>query len=290
MSDSNGGIRTPIDVTPSVPTTEGAGVRLRRAFGQANPRLDPFLLLDDFSSDEPKDYVPGFPWHPHRGIETITYMMRGEMAHRDSLGNEGVIRPGGVQWMTAGSGIIHEEMPRPTEGSLWGFQLWCNLPSSHKMCSPRYQECGPEQLPVADVGAGARGRVICGEAAGVTGPIKGVATSPTYLDVTVRPDGYMRQAVPAGHNALVYMVDGSASFGDPDAEPVPAHSLAVLGPGDRIKVFASRGAARFLLLAAPPIDEPVAWQGPIVMNTREELETAFKEYRQDRFVRSRVIG
>ena len=285
MSDPRAGVRAVIKSTPSTPTTEGAGVKLNRVFGRADPRLDPFLLLDDFRSDRPDDYLAGFPWHPHRGIETITYMLRGEMEHRDSLGNGGVIRSGDVQWMTAGRGIIHEEMPHQTDGLLWGFQLWANLPASHKMMAPRYQEVSGTDLPVAQVGPGARAKVICGEAGGVSGPVQEIVTAPTYLDVTVSGNGYMRHPVPATHNVMVYVVDGSVRLGAEEQGAVTAGNLALLGPGDRVKAFASGGGARFLLLAGQPINEPVAWRGPIVMNTEEELGQAFQQYRDETFLK-----
>lgn len=287
MAHPSAGVRAVITSTPATPTTEGAGVKLNRIFGRADPRLDPFLLLDDFRSDKPDDYIKGFPWHPHRGIETITYMLRGEMEHRDSLGNGGVLRAGDVQWMTAGRGIIHEEMPHQTDGLLWGFQLWANLPASHKMMPPRYQDVPAHSLPVAQVGPGARARVICGEAGGVSGPVQEIVTDPTYLDVTLSSNGYMRHPLPPTHNAMVYVVRGSVRFGPDERGAVTAGNLATLGPGDRIKAFSSGGGARFLLLAGQPINEPVAWHGPIVMNTDQELQRAFQQFRDGTFLKER---
>jgi len=285
MSDPTDGVRALVQAAPATRTSEGAGVILNRAFGRADPRLDPFLLLDDFRSDKPDDYMAGFPWHPHRGIETITYMLRGEMEHKDSMGNGGVLRSGDVQWMTAGRGIIHEEMPHQTDGLLWGFQLWANLPASHKMMPPRYQDVPSHKLPVAKVGPGAMARVIAGEAGGVRGPVQEIVTAPTYLDVTLQANGYTRQPVPPSHNAMAYVVDGAVRFGASEEGAVSAGNLAILGPGNRIKAFAAGGGARFLLLAGQPIKEPVAWRGPIVMNTEEELQQAFKQYRDNTFLK-----
>lgn len=276
-------IRKVSTVTESKPTTEGAGVRLRRAFGEVDPRLDPFLLLDDFGSDDPKDYVAGFPWHPHRGIETITYVLHGQVAHGDSLGNEGVIGAGDVQWMTAGSGIIHEEMPR-REPRLRGFQLWSNLPASHKMMAPRYQDVQADDIPTVELAEGVQVKLICGVVDGVAGPVQEIVTDPRYLDVALAPDATLDLSEPADRNALAYVFDGEALI---DRRSITSRHLVVWGDGDSIRVSAGPAGARFLLISAYPLNEPVAWGGPIVMNTQEELRQAFAEVRDGTFIKHR---
>ncbi len=267
-------------------TSDGAGVRLRRSLGGSElDHLDPFLLLDEFRSDDSSDYLAGFPDHPHRGFETVTYMLAGAMLHRDSRGNEGELTGGSVQWMTAGRGIIHSEMPRQTDGLMWGFQLWVNLPGSDKMREPRYQDIAPEQVPEVASGDGARLRVVAGEAAGASGPVTGIVTQPLYLDVTLGEEGNLSQPVPARHNALAYVFEGEVAFGgdgDPAAERVASGHLAVLEEGDTVQARAAEGRARFLLVAAKPIGEPVARYGPFVMNTREEIHQAVRDFQEGR--------
>ena len=292
-------------VWKSQPTLEGAGVRLKRAFGfHQLPRLDPFLLLDDFNNDNPADYMAGFPWHPHRGIETITYVLAGEVAHGDSLGNDGVIRPGDVQWMTAGSGIIHQEMPKgDASGRQWGFQLWANLPRAHKMMEPRYREVPAASIPEVTDPSGARVKVICGRVGGTSGPVRGIVTDPEYLDVTVPPRCDFYRTVKAGHTVLAYVLTGKAYFDQ--GRDAYAHEMAgtgwwdvqrecMPGPGSLV-LFAREGTdlgvrteespVRFLLVCGRPIGEPVAWYGPIVMNTADELRVAFAEYAAGTFIK-----
>jgi len=268
------------------PTLEGAGVRLLRAFGNADPLLDPFLLLDDFHSDDPRDYLAGFPWHPHRGIETITYMLHGEVAHGDSMGNKGVIRPGEVQWMTAGSGIVHQEMPQePPDRLLWGFQLWANLPAQQKMMDPRYREVVRRDIPEVNTREGAKIRIICGQVEGVKGPVQDIVTDPEYLDVTLIPGAEFRRSIPAGHNVFAYLIQGAARFG-PDRQAAQEKHLVVFEKGEEVAVSTERESARFLLVSGRPLREPVAWRGPIVMNTEEELDLAFEEYQNGTFLKN----
>ena len=261
--------RRVVQVVPSQEIMEGAGVRVRRTIGTpAIEDLDPFLLLDEFKSDEPQDYLAGFPDHPHRGFETVTYVLAGSMEHRDHKGNQGVIGAGGAQWMTAGRGIIHSEMPKQEKGLMWGFQLWVNLPAAEKMGPPRYQDVAPESIPEAAPGV----RVVAGSFGGTTGPVEGIATAPLYLDVR----GSFEGEVAAGHAAFCYVYDGEARIGE---TPVAAGTLAVLSDGDRVAVKAA-SEARFLLVAARPIGEPIARSGPFVMNTVEEIRRAFKDFRE----------
>ncbi len=293
-------------VVRSKPTIEGAGVRLRRAFGfQEVPALDPFLLLDDFRSDDPRDYIKGFPWHPHRGIETITYALRGDVEHGDSMGNAGTIGSGDVQWMTAGSGIIHEEMPKGDEdGRMWGFQLWANLPASHKMMDPRYRDVTSGRIPEVTVAGGVTVRVICGQVGEAQGPVRDIVTDPEYLDVTVPAGAEFVHPTPPGHTVFAYIYGGKACFcrerdpfsyevegagwSDLRRDPlVGSESLVLLGDGDQVTVSAEDEPARFLLVSGKPIHEPVAWYGPIVMNTQEELRIAFAEYRDGTFIKHR---
>jgi redox-sensitive bicupin YhaK (pirin superfamily) len=252
-------------------TSDGAGVRLRRTIGtQTLGELDPFLLLDEFRSDRPDDYVAGFPDHPHRGFETVTYMLAGAMRHQDDQGNTGHLRAGSVQWMTAGRGIIHSEMPEQVDGLMWGFQLWVNLPARDKMCPPRYQDIPAEAVPEVAV-PGARVRLVAGELAGGRGPVQGIATSPCYFDV--RLQGEAALPVTAGHHAFVYVYDGRVSVGE---RAVERGSLAVLGDGDEVRL---RGEGACLLVAGRPLGEPVARYGPFVMNTRDELLQAIADLR-----------
>jgi len=275
-------------VLTRTPTIEGAGVRLQRVFGAADARLDPFLLLDDFGSDDPEDYLAGFPWHPHRGMETVTYMLAGEVEHTDSLGNRGVIRSGDVQWMSAGSGIVHQEMPQRFAGRFRGFQLWVNLPAASKMSEPRYREVPAATIPEVAPGDGVRVKVIAGEVAGVRGPVREVVAAPELLDVVIAPGAVFEHALPPGHTALAYVVDGAGWFEVEQTRQLRAGQLAVLGGGDVVRATAGAGPLRFLLLAGQPLREPVAWRGPIVMNTQEELQTAFREYAAGTFIKRRA--
>lgn len=288
------------------PTIEGAGVHLKRVFGFGDTDLfDPFLLLDDFRSDEPEHYRRGFPWHPHRGIETITYMLKGSVEHGDSLGNRGVIEPGDVQWMTAGRGIIHQEMPEGDgTGSMHGFQLWANLPASQKMMAPRYREVKERDIPDVSPGNGVRIRVICGEAAGARGPVGDVVIDPVYLDVTVPPGTRHVHPTGAGHRVLAYIIGGRGRFcsgeGPFSYDAVGANyfdfanegmlgngTLVLYGDGDAIEVTTEDEGVRFLYISGTPIREPVAWRGPIVMNTREELQDAYRELEEGTFIKDR---
>jgi quercetin 2,3-dioxygenase len=290
-----GTVRTVKTTLKSQLTMEGAGVRLRRAFGYPQvPEFDPFLLLDNFGSADPADYLAGFPWHPHRGIETITYMLRGEVEHGDSLGNTGVIHSGDVQWMTAGSGIIHQEMPKGgTDGVMGGFQLWANLPASHKMMDPRYQEVLSRDIPEVVTKEGARIKVICGHVGGVKGPVRNIVIEPEYLDVALAAGSRFVHHVPPGHTAFAYVFEGSAQFGDHGAKAAPATAsghVVLFGDGDEIAAEVGAEPARFILVAGKPLREPIAWRGPIVMNTQEELRTAFEEYSNGTFIRKRGSG
>lgn len=285
-------------------TLEGAGVKLQRAFGFGKTKeFDPFLLLDDFRNENPEDYIAGFPWHPHRGIETITYVLAGTVEHGDSLGNRGKMGAGDVQWMTAGSGILHQEMPRgDADGRMHGFQLWANLPSNLKMVNPRYQDIPSQAIPEITDDDGTNVRVICGEFWGMRGPVEGVAADPHYLDISVQPNKTKRLKVETTRNAFAYVFAGSGTFRDasqpravlteqvaqPDAPPVydvKNHSLVLFDRGDEIRVQAGPEGIRFLLVSGKPIEEPVAWYGPIVMNTNEELRQAISELQNNTFIR-----
>jgi redox-sensitive bicupin YhaK (pirin superfamily) len=272
----------------SQPTLEGAGVHLHRAFGFGDTSdFDPFLLLDDFRNDKPENYRVGFPSHPHRGIETITYVLEGTVEHGDSLGHRGVISGGDIQWMTAGSGIIHQEMPKgDRQGHMYGFQLWANLPASLKMTAPRYQEIKSDDIPVARESDGTTVRVVCGRFGNTTGPVQGVAADPMYLDISV-PSG-MRRSIPVGtsHNAFAYVFGGRGKFGN-ESGPTEAENrcLIVFGSGDEITVQAGKDGIRFLLVSGKPLNEPVAWYGPIVMNTQAELRKAFEELENGTFLK-----
>ena len=286
------------------PTIEGAGVHLRRAFGFGNSQdFDPFLLLDDFRNDKPEDYLAGFPWHPHRGIETITYILAGNVEHGDSLGNQGVLAAGDVQWMTAGSGIIHQEMPRgDRDGKMHGFQLWSNLPSSLKMTAPRYQDVQSTDIPEVVDDDGTKIRVICGSVWGATGPVEGIAAEPQYIDVSVPPGKSKSLPVETTRHAFAYVFAGSGKFCNASApldvptegvgwsdtslsEEADNRSLVLFDRGDEVSVQAGEKGIRFLLVSGKPIEEPVAWYGPIVMNTREQLRQAFAEFKAGTFLR-----
>ncbi|HEU0120910.1 MAG TPA: pirin family protein [Bryobacteraceae bacterium] len=280
-------------VTQSQPTMEGAGVHLRRGFGfGAVEEFDPFLLFDDFRNDRPEQYRAGFPWHPHRGIETITYVLAGTVDHADSLGNQGSLGAGDVQWMTAGSGIIHQEMPRgDADGRMHGFQLWANLPASLKMTEPRYQDVQAKDIPVITEDDGTRVRVVCGTFWGQTGPVEDIAASPVYLDVSVPPGKRRVLPVETASHAFAYVFAGAGEFRDASeprdmqGESAGNRSLIQFGQGDEVSVQAGEEGVRFLLVSGRPLGEPVAWRGPIVMNTQEELQQAFRELQQGTFLR-----
>jgi len=306
-------IRAVKNISRSQPTLEGAGVHLRRAFGfGATEEFDPFLLLDDFRNDVPADYLAGFPWHPHRGIETITYVLTGNVEHGDSLGNRGTLGAGDVQWMTAGSGIIHQEMPKgDAAGRMHGFQLWANLPRSLKMTSPRYQDVAGQDIPEVVDDDGTRVRVVCGEFWGRSGPVDGIAADPRYLDISVPPNVRKTLPVETTRHAFAYVFAGSGSFRDASSpravttdviheatasagldadgrgapDLVGDHSLVLFDRGDEVTVHAGPEGMRFLLVSGQPLEEPVAWRGPIVMNTQEELAQAFAEIRRGTFIR-----
>jgi len=267
------------------PTVEGAGVRLNRVFGYPEvPRFDPFLLLDDFGSDNPDDYIAGFPWHPHRGIETVTYMMSGEVEHGDSLGNKGVIGSGDVQWMTAGSGIVHQEMPQRVEDRLRGFQLWINLPASAKMVAPRYRDVPAKTIPVVSPHRGLKIKVIAGEVVGVRGPVKDFVADPEYLDITLEPGSDLEHPTLPDHTVFAYAINGRGGVGPNASHTLERGQLALFAAGDSVQAKALDVPFRFLLVSGKPLGEPVAWSGPIVMNTREELATAFREYQDGTFI------
>jgi len=287
----------------ATPTMEGAGVHLRRAFGFGNTSdFDPFLLLDDFRNERPEDYAAGFPWHPHRGIETITYVLAGTVDHADSIGNRGAIAPGDVQWMTAGRGIIHQEMPKgDAAGRMHGFQLWANLPAAQKMTAPRYQEIHAADIPVVTEDDGTVARVICGQFWGAKGPVDGIATDPTYLDVSVPPGKRRTLTVDTRQHAFAYVFAGSGLFanasgpqavptetpGRPDSAPptlADNRSLVLFDSGDEVTVQAGDLGIRFLLVSGKPLQEPVAWHGPIVMNTQQQLREAFAELDRGTFL------
>ena len=278
------------DVVTPVAASDGAGVRLRRSIATRTlDHLDPFFLFDHFGSERPDDYVAGFPMHPHRGIETITYMLDGSVAHRDSLGNSGVIGAGDVQWMTAGSGILHEEMPKVGPRRLDGFQVWVNLPAKLKMTRPRYQDVPASRIPEVVRPDGARIRVVTGEVDGVTGPVREIFAGPTYLDVALPPGGRFEQPVPRGHTALLYVFQGEVTVGGARPSPgaaIQATRLAVLKDGDVVRVHAGPAPARFLLLSAQPLHEPYARWGPFVMNTEEEVRQALQELRDGTFIKA----
>lgn len=290
-------------------TREGAGVNLHRAFGFGDTeQTDPFLLFDDFRGDREEDYIAGFPWHPHRGIETVTYVLAGTVEHGDSLGNSGRLESGSIQWMTAGSGIVHQEMPKGDElGRMHGFQLWANLPRDLKMTDPRYQDIPGAEVPVRSEDDGTIIRVLCGEFGGIGGPVDGIAAAPRYLDISIPPGKSKTLKMDIESNAFAYIFEGDGSFAgasDPQAVPyeheegviklkpveVDNRSLLLFDSGDEIRVTAGDQGLRFLLVSGRPIREPVAWYGPIVMNTQDELQTAFDEFRSGTFLRHQNAG
>src|SRR5689334_13850280 len=278
--------RRVVAIHRSIPTSDGAGVKLTRVIGQpALPDLDPFLMLDEFGSDKGADYIGGFPDHPHRGFETVTYMLAGRMRHGDNRGNVGLLRPGSVQWMTAGRGIVHSEMPEQENGLLWGYQLWVNLPAADKMTAPRYQDIDPEVIPLVELEGGVRVKVIAGRVGGQSGPVEGVPTDPTYLDVTLPAGAEFLHAVPQDYTAFAYVIEGAVRLGpETHGEAVRQGELAVLGPGDTIRAGAEASqAARLLIVAGRPLHEPIAKYGPFVMNTEAELQRAFADFRSGQF-------
>ncbi len=268
-------------------TLEGAGVRLHRAFGYYEvPQFDPFLMLDDFRSPRTEDYLAGFPSHPHRGIETVTYMLNGCVEHADSMGNAGSVNAGDVQWMTAGSGIIHSEMPKPVNGRMGGFQLWVNLPRANKMMAPRYQEIVSSDIPTVSPHPGVTINVISGQVDGIKGPVKDIVADPQYLDVTLGPDTVFSHPVKEGYTALAYVISGEGTFDAEEGYRISNRDLILFNDGSSFWVRSFDKGFRFLFIAGKPIREPVAWRGPIVMNTREELQQAFKEYDEGTFIKT----
>jgi redox-sensitive bicupin YhaK (pirin superfamily) len=286
-------MRTLAHIVPSVATSDGAGVKLRRSLGsQRGLQVDPFLMLDEFYSDNPKDYIAGFPAHPHRGFETVTYMLEGHMRHEDHLGNRGDLSPGDVQWMTAARGIIHSEMPQQSEGRMRGFQLWINLPSKEKMKPAHYRDIPAQQIPSVQLASGASAKVIAGSvvlgehSAGgpVNGPDAPLTTDPLYLDLKLPAGVALVVPVTRGHNAFLYVYEGEAKVGEPhDARILPYRAAGVLSDGDAVRVQSGKDGAQLLLLAARPLREPVVQYGPFVMNTRQETEQALEDYRSGRF-------
>ena len=272
--------RKVVKVVHGMPTSDGAGVKLRRVIGQPGlPELDPFLMLDEFGTDAPADYIAGFPEHPHRGFETVTYMLDGRMRHRDNHGHEGVLVPGSVQWMTAGRGIVHSEMPEQQEGRMRGFQLWLNLPARDKMTEPKYQEFGPERIPVATPAPGVSVKVIAGEVGAVKGPIAQPATDPTYLDVGLTAGSAYTHALPAQHAAFLYVFEGAVQIG---SNAIKAGEMVVLGEGSEVHSSAIADS-RAILVAGRPLNESVARYGPFVMNTREQLIQAVEDFQAGKF-------
>ena len=266
------------------PTSDGAGVKLTRVIGQpALDMLDPFLMLDEFRSDQASDYIAGFPEHPHRGFETVTYMLAGRMRHGDNQGNTGLLTAGSVQWMTAGRGIVHSEMPEQEDGLMWGFQLWVNLPAKDKMTAPRYQDIAPERIPDIELAPGVRARVIAGEVGGVRGPVEADATAAVYLDLRLEAGAAVEVPLPVGHNAFAYVYAGQARVGDGATSELLRGDLGVLGNGEKVRIVAPEAAARLILVAGKPFNEPVAKYGPFVMNTQQQIVQAVEDFRAGRF-------
>ena len=270
-------------ILPGMPASDGAGVKMLRVIGQPRlPNLDPFLMLDAFGSDNAGDYIAGFPDHPHRGFETVTYMLAGRMQHKDNQGNSGDLGPGSVQWMTAGRGLVHSEMPLQESGRMAGFQLWVNLPAKDKMCAPRYQDIPADAVPVVRDGNGIEVKVLAGSYGSARGPVAGVATDPTYLDVTLPANARFTFSVAPGHSAFAYVFEGEVRFGE-EAAAVAATHIAVLSEGERIFASTRAAAGRFILLAGKPLNEPIVQYGPFVMNTQDEIRQAVSDYQQGRF-------
>jgi len=292
MSSDSNTARSVRRLIRAIHASDGAGVKLRRSLGQSNDaRVDPFLMLDEFSTDNPDDYIAGFPAHPHRGFETVTYMLEGHMQHKDHLGHTGDLTAGSVQWMTAGRGIIHSEMPQQVEGRMRGFQLWINLPAREKMKPAAYRDIPPSDIPAVPLRDGGAVKIIAGEVcvggSGTRGPVQGISTEPQLLDVALPAGAAFEHALPQAHSAFVYVYEGTAAIG-PESErrAVSAHEGAVLSEGESVTVAAGEQGARFLLLAARPLREPVVQYGPFVMNTREEIEQAIRDYQSGEFAKA----
>jgi redox-sensitive bicupin YhaK (pirin superfamily) len=286
MNPSSHASRRVARVVRGQPTSDGAGVKLTRVIGQRDlDMLDPFLMLDEFRSDQAGDYLAGFPEHPHRGFETVTYMLAGRMRHHDNQGNSGLLTPGSVQWMTAGRGIVHSEMPEQEDGLMWGFQLWVNLPAQDKMVAPRYQDIAPERIPEVSPAAGVKVRVIAGQFAGIDGAVRGIATEPSYLDLALDAGTRIDVPLPDMHSAFAYVYEGDASLGPEDAtRRIARGELAVLDRiGGAVRMAATDASARLILVAGKPLDEPVAKYGPFVMNTQQQIVEAIDDFRAGRF-------
>ena len=278
------GSREVAHVVRGRPTSDGAGVKLTRVIGQpALDMLDPFLMLDEFRSDQANDYIAGFPSHPHRGFETVTYMLAGRMRHGDNQGNSGLLTAGSVQWMTAGRGILHSEMPEQEDGLMWGFQLWVNLPAKDKMTAPRYQDIAPERIPEIDLEPGAHVRVIAGEIGAVVGPVQAVATAPVYVDLRLEKGAQAEIPLPAGHNAFIYVYEGQARIGESSRSQLLRGDLGVLEKGETVRVTAPDAGARLILVAGRPLNEPVAKYGPFVMNTPQQIAQTIEDFRNGKF-------
>lgn len=271
-------------IKDAVPTMEGAGVKLNRAFGYYDlPLFDPFLLFDDFRNDDPNDFIAGFPWHPHRGIETITYMLEGTAEHGDSMGNKGVIGKGEVQWMTAGSGIVHMEMPKPdSDGKMYGFQLWANLPATHKMSPPRYRNLTQEMMPIVDLDGGTKVKLICGSLNGISAPVQDIVIDPQYWDVVIPANTKTRLPAPKGNTAFLYAYEGEAEI---DGKSIKNRQIVLFEDGDEIEISASDKGFKMLFMCAKPLGEPISWRGPIVMNTDEEIKQAFRDLQNETFIK-----
>jgi redox-sensitive bicupin YhaK (pirin superfamily) len=286
MENIMSGYRKIVKIIQGQATRDGAGVKLTRIFGfYEEGLLDPFLLLDFFGSDNPNDFMAGFPWHPHRGMETVTYMLDGKVEHGDSMGNSGVIGKGDIQWMTAGSGIIHQEMPKPDGGRMYGFQLWVNLPASRKMIAPRYRDIPAKEVPAVVLENQIRVRVIAGVFNGVRGPARDIIADPEYLDVEMPGNTEFIITVNPEHTVFAYLWEGEAIMDESRKDPLQPGQGAMFGAGPQVKVLAGNKGARFILISGMPIREPIAWRGPIVMNTQEELDVAFREFREGTFIK-----
>jgi len=277
-------VRPVAKLARGMPASDGAGVKLNRVIGTPEIQdVDPFLMLDEFRSDDAADYLAGFPDHPHRGFETVTYMLAGRMRHGDNQGNSGLLTAGSVQWMTAGRGILHSEMPEQEDGLMWGFQLWVNLPAKDKMTTPRYQDIAPERIPEIELAAGVSARVIAGEAGGVKGPVEAEATAAVYLDLRLEAGTEVEVPLPHGHNAFAYVYAGQARIGDGPTSELLRGDLGVLGNGDKVRIVAPEAAARLIVVAGRPFNEPVAKYGPFVMNTQQQIVQAVEDFRAGRF-------
>ena len=285
-------IRTLSNIIEAIHTSDGAGVKLRRSLGQSQAaRLDPFLMLDHFSTDDPDDYIAGFPAHPHRGFETVTYMLDGHLRHQDHLGNTGELKSGGVQWMTAGRGIVHSEMPQQEQGRMRGFQLWINLPAREKMKPAGYRDIQPDEIPVVELASGARIKVIAGtldvDGVATPGPIRGLTTDPLYFDVALPPRARFRHAIQAGYHAFVYVFEGSVRVGpETAARPLGTHQAGILSDGDTVEIAGGAEGGRLILLAGRPLREPVVQYGPFVMNTTQEIDRAIRDYQSGELTRA----